>query len=278
MNKTTKGILDIVLFLIVFIVVQLMITYAGAAIWAACYHEKFMATVEAISLGDNAPLLALTTVFSSVITFIIFIRAKWTPVSRTYLASKPWFSLLWVALFALGLIMPLEFFYEKIGIEMDPQYQHLFEGIMKEPWGYVAVGIMAPLVEEVIFRGAILRTLLALLGKKRCWIAILISAALFGLVHGNKAQFVNAMLLGIVLGWMYYRTKSIGPGILLHWMNNSVAYIMVNLIPNSNAQLIDLFGGSEQTVYLAVLFSLCIAIPSLLQMIVRLKPALPIKH
>ena len=43
----------------------------------------------------------------------------------------------------------------------------------------------------------------------------MISAAIFGLAHANVAQFVNALLLGLLLGWMYYRTKSLVPGILL---------------------------------------------------------------
>lgn len=272
-TKIKVGIFDVILYLIVFIVVQLIVTIAGAGIWAAANDMAFVSAFQALGLGENAALLALTTVFSSVISFIIFVKAKWTPIARNYLASKPWFSLMWVALFTLGLIIPLQFIFEKMGVEMDPQYQHLFEGLMKEPWGYVAIGIMAPLVEEVVFRGAILRTLLDMMGKKWHWVAILISAAMFGTVHGNMAQFLNAMLLGMVLGWMYYRTKSIVPGILMHWVNNSVAYILANVVPNSNAQLIELFGGNEQTMYFAVGFSLCIAIPSLFQMVVRLKPA-----
>lgn len=266
-----KGILDVVLYIILFIVIQMIVMYAGAGIWAAVKHVGYMATVQDMATGGNAILLALTSVFSNVITLALFLRIKWTPVTRDYLLSKPWLQLLWVALFTLGAIIPLTFLYEQLGIEMDDSAERLFASLMKEPWGYVAVGILAPLAEEIVFRGAILRTLLDMMSKKNHWVAIMISAAIFGVVHGNMAQFVNALLMGLILGWMYYRTKSLVPGILLHWVNNTMAFILANILPQTNGKLIDLFHGDEKTVYYAVGFSLCIMIPSFIQMVQRLK-------
>lgn len=266
-----KGLTDIVLYIIIFIVVQIVLTYVGAGIWAAVKGEGYQATLLAMGTGNNAILTALTTVFSNVITLIIFLKAKWTPLTRNYLQSKPWLSLLWVALFTLGAIIPLEFVYEQIGVEMDADTERVFASLMKEPWGYVAIGILAPLAEEIVFRGAILRTLLDMVSKKNHWVAIFISAAAFGLIHGNKAQFINALLMGLLLGWMYYRTKSLVPGILMHWVNNTMAYVLNNLMPQSDGKLIDLFHGDEKTVYYAVGFSLCIMIPSFIQMILRLQ-------
>lgn len=265
-----KGVLDVVLYLIIFIVVQIFMTYAGAGIWAAVKGEEYMRVIGAMGSGSNSVLLALTTVFSNLVTLIVFLKAKWTPLTRDYLLSKPWGTLLWVALFTLGTIIPLEFTYEQLGLEMDADYQRVFEGLMREPWGYVAIGILAPLAEEIVFRGAILRTLLGMMSKKNHWVAIMISAALFGAVHGNAAQFVNALLMGLLLGWMYYRTKSLVPGILMHWVNNTMAYVLSNLLPQSDGKLIDLFHGDEKTVYYAVGFSLCILIPSFIQMVLRL--------
>ena len=266
-----KGILDVILYIIVFAVVQIAVLYAGAGIWAAVKHDGYMETVVAVSNGSNAVLLALATVFSNVITLVIFLKTKWTPLTRDYLQSKPWTALLWVALFTLGTIIPLELAYEQLGLEMDANTSKVFESLVKEPWGYVAIGILAPLAEEIVFRGAVHRTLLGMMSKKNHWVAIMISAALFGAAHGNAAQFVNALLMGLLLGWMYYRTKSLVPGILMHWVNNTMAYILTNIAPQSNGNLIDLFHGDEKTVYYAVGFSLCILIPSFIQMISRLQ-------
>ena len=264
-----RGLTDIVLYLIIFIVVQIIVMYAGVGIWAGIKGEGYQATLLAISSGSNPILTALTSAFSNVITLVIFLKTKWTPLTRDYLLSKPWATLLWVALFALGTIIPLEFIYEQIGIEMDENTEQIFASLMKEPWGYVAIGILAPFAEEVVFRGAVLRTLLGLMSNH--WVAIMISAAIFGLVHANVAQFVNALLLGLLLGWMYYRTKSLVPGILLHWVNNTMAYVLSNIMPQSDGKLIDLFHGDEKTMYYAIGFSLCIMIPSFIQLVIRLK-------
>ena len=266
-----RGLTDVVLYLIIFIVVQIIMMYAGAGIWAGIKGEGYQATLLAANTGGNAILTALVSVFSSVITLIIFLKTKWTPLTRGYLLSKPWGTLLWVALFSLGTIIPLSFLYEQLGIEMDENTQQIITSMMKEPWGYVAVGILAPLAEEVVFRGAILRTLLGIMSKKNHWVAIMISAAIFGAVHCNQAQFINALLMGLLLGWMYYRTGSLVPGILLHWVNNTMAYVLANIMPQSDGKLIDLFHGDEKTMYYAVGFSLCIMIPSFIQLIIRLK-------
>ena len=268
-----RGLTDVVLYLIIFIVVQIIMMYAGAGIWAGIKGEGYQATLQSASTGGNAILAALVSAFSSVITLIIFLKTKWTPLTRGYLLSKPWGTLLWVALFSLGTIIPLSFLYEQLGIEMDENTQQIITSMMKEPWGYVAVGILAPLAEEVVFRGAILRTLLGIMSKKNHWVAIMISAAIFGIVHANLAQFINALLMGLLLGWMYYRTGSLVPGILLHWVNNTMAYVLANIMPQSDGKLIDLFHGDEKTMYYAVGFSLCIMIPSFIQMIIRLKKA-----
>ena len=145
---------------------------------------------------------------------------------------------------------------------------------MGEPTGYLAIGILAPLAEELVFRGAVLRTLLRLLGPRRHGLAILVSAVLFGAVHLNLPQFVHATLIGLLLGWMYYRTNSIISGVVFHWINNTVAYIMFNLMPQmADGKLIDLFHGDSRMMWMGLAFSVCILLPSLLQLSIRLKRA-----
>lgn len=85
--------------------------------------------------------------------------------------------------------------------------------------------IMAPIFEEIVFRGIIQKGLINK-GVKP-WKAILISALVFGLVHGNPWQFVGAVLLGSILGLVYYKTKSLLLSILLHAFNNLVSSILI---------------------------------------------------
>ena len=82
----------------------------------------------------------------------------------------------------------------------------------------------------------------------------------------------HAFLVGLLLGWLYYRTDSIVPGIVYHWVNNSIAYVVYNFYPDPQMKLIDLF-GSQRTVAAAVLFSLLILLPALYQLNLRLRKA-----
>lgn len=147
-----------------------------------------------------------------------------------------------------------------------------FKTILSNEYGYFTLCLLAPLVEELVFRGAILRALLGVFSRH--WVAIAVSAAIFAIVHLNPAQMPHAFLMGLLLGWMYYRTGSILPGVALHWVNNTAAYAIYMLMPNAaDSGLSGLFGGDIVRVLLAVGFSLLIFIPSVYQLNLRMKPA-----
>lgn len=85
--------------------------------------------------------------------------------------------------------------------------------------------IMAPIFEEIIFRGIMLKGMTN--NGVEAWKAILISSVLFGLIHGNPWQFVGATLLGCVLGLVYYKTKSLLLPMLLHGFNNLCSAVLI---------------------------------------------------
>jgi membrane protease YdiL (CAAX protease family) len=91
-------------------------------------------------------------------------------------------------------------------------------------------------------------------------------------MHFNPAQMPHAFLIGLLLGWMYWRTGSILPGVAYHWANNTVAYVLYHFYPDPNLKIIDIF-GSQRTVSAAILFSLFILLPALYQLALRLRRA-----
>ena len=101
--------------------------------------------------------------------------------------------------------------------------------------------IMAPVFEEIVFRGIIMKGLLNKGMKPKT--AIIISAVVFGLVHANPWQFVGAVLLGSVLGLVYYKTKSLLLPILLHAFNNLCSSILI--FYNKTESFADTFQVSE---------------------------------
>lgn len=89
--------------------------------------------------------------------------------------------------------------------------------------GVVLAVVVAPLTEELLFRGVILR---GFLGRWKPWSAIATTALLFAGMHINPAQMPVAFLLGLVLGWVYVRTGSLGLCFLGHALNNAAAYFV----------------------------------------------------
>jgi hypothetical protein len=78
--------------------------------------------------------------------------------------------------------------------------------------------ILAPVLEEMLFRGIILRSFLTQYSR---WVAIGGSALLFGLAHMNIYQCAVGLVIGVVNGWLYERTDSLLPCITLHAAYNS---------------------------------------------------------
>ena len=214
---------------------------------------------------DKTPaLLITTTVIVSLAVIILFLWARWTEVSPKWLRTRPWTVLAWSVVAALGTLIPSAWVQEQMP-ELPNLVESEFDMILGNRWGYVTIGLLAPLSEEIVMRGGILKELLKST-KLSPWGAIAISALFFSLIHMNPAQMPYAFVIGLLLGWMYWRTGSILPCMAYHWANNSAAYVIYNIYPDPDIKLIELFKGSEMHVYLAVVFSLLILLPALYQL------------
>lgn len=88
-------------------------------------------------------------------------------------------------------------------------------------WLVVVVCITPALCEELLFRGYFQRTLERTLGMKSLFIAGII----FGLYHMQPLNLISLALLGCMIGYFFYRSKSLLPGIAIHFVNNLVAVL-----------------------------------------------------
>ena len=104
-------------------------------------------------------------------------------------------------------------------IEELEYMDRLFKGVA----GFLALGILAPISEEIGFRGVLLGGLLR--ARVRPWVAIICSAVVFGALHGTEIQLLGTVVFGIISGWLLWRTRSLLPGIIMHITNNSFACI-----------------------------------------------------
>lgn len=118
--------------------------------------------------------------------------------------------------------------------------------------GVLAVVAAAPIAEEVIFRGLIMTRLGEAMPG---WLALVLSAAVFGACHGDPVWFGYAFPLGLFFGFIDMRAGSIWPSILAHVAFNSISQIL-DLVPESEA-------GTEYLIAMGVLLVLAIVLPIL---------------
>ncbi len=166
-------------------------------------------------------------------------KATWSLVSAPYLICSGLAIL--TAGFLVSALMGL--------LDWIPNIMEQSFDILQSGWGGIlAIAIIGPVLEELLFRGAITKALLQQYNPTK---AILISALLFGVFHINPAQILPAFLIGILLAWTYYKTGSLIPCILMHILNNSLAvYLSIKYPETENMD--DLISG---TPYLIIFFS-----------------------
>lgn len=132
-------------------------------------------------------------------------------------------------LLVFGVSALLEFLLAQIGIHQTQGmiYQSVTRASPGE-FGLVllAGAVVAPLVEEIYFRGYVFR---AYLDQKGLGQAFLFSSGLFALVHLDLPALLPIFSVGLLLSFLYYRTGSIVPGIVAHAVNNAAALTLLYL-------------------------------------------------
>ncbi|RAW00652.1 CPBP family intramembrane glutamic endopeptidase [Pseudochryseolinea flava] len=134
----------------------------------------------------------------------------------------------------LGVISPLVDL-----IPMPERVQDFFTGLEAGGiFSFLLVVVAAPVLEELIFRGVILDGLLKRYSPRK---AIILSSALFGIIHLNPWQFVAATILGVFIGWIYFKTNNLLLCIIIHFANNLLAFITMQLMnENKHRSMVDL--------------------------------------
>ena len=111
-----------------------------------------------------------------------------------------------------------------------PDYIHNMSNLMRPETitGFIifiiAVVVVAPIGEEILFRGFLQQFL------EQYWKdstkAVLITSLFFALIHLNPYWIIQIYFLGLILGFLAWRTRSVVPSLILHGLNNSMAIIL----------------------------------------------------
>lgn len=126
------------------------------------------------------------------------------------------------------------------------------------------IAVLPAILEEMVYRGFILQTL----RRYGDGLAILVSAILFGLMHGNILQIPFAFLIGLVMGFMVVQTGNIWMAVALHFTNNAIAVLLDYAILNQSAEqanrlILIVYGGCALIGLLALIPAVLLRSPLL---------------
>ena len=118
-------------------------------------------------------------------------------------------------------------------------------------WAIITAVVFAPVFEEFIFRGVILE---AMLRRYRRSVSVVVTSLLFAIVHFEPSVMFTAFVSGLVLGTVYLHTSSIFSTIILHAINNAIAYSLITLNVDSYSYRDALGAGRTYYIVYAICF------------------------
>ena len=136
-------------------------------------------------------------------------------------------------------------------VALLPETQN--QGIGRGVWACVTAVFTSAVLEEVLCRGLIFETLHKRWGVK---LSILLSSLFFGLIHFDPATAIIAVVAGVIFGVLYVRTSSLYTTIIIHSVNNAMAYALI-CFGVGDVSFCEMIGGG--TIYYA-LYGVAVAI------------------
>lgn len=184
----------------------------------------FEALVES-AIYNSPGAMCLITVLSGVLTIVclyLFFYQRGQKL-RTEAYLLPFHAFYWpmVLLGAVGLCLVVNFAMPLIPIpeEVLTEYAEQSQNLVQGPFIYLLISnvVMAPLIEEILFRGLVLNRLRKVMPV---WAAVVISSVFFGLMHGQILWIIYTSLVGLILGLTAWKMKSALAPMFMHFVFN----------------------------------------------------------
>ena len=226
MKRTIKLIIYYFLYQLLFTVLVMFGALLVEAARSGGDLDVLMSSLKSGALINNSFSTALATLLAALAMLWHLLHFRYIRFSTDFLKKENIPLLLVCIPFVYTLMYLLSWATE--WINLPNLLEETFMDMSHSVVGILSIAFAAPILEECLFRGAIEGHLLSL-WKGKPWAAILVSGLAFGLVHINPAQVLYASLIGLVLGWMRWRSGSIVPGIVAHILNNSISVVCMRL-------------------------------------------------
>jgi len=247
-NTFSLSFWEALFFGVLFVLLQYVIILIAAGIgWPffGSFSVSFFKVIDFFSLPLSNAILTLVNII--IIVLLLRIRKDGVFEFDWFNSLEPiWIigtiiMILGITIVATEIVNIAQFFYP-----MDPSWVDVFDSMRSQPLVFyiLEIVIVAPFIEEFMFRGIIAR---GLNEKYSYAFAIFVSAFMFGVMHLNFWQFVSAFTLGLFLTWLYLYTKSLMLVIFAHGLYNGIPIIFTEVlqisIPGFNEVGTNIYGG-----------------------------------
>lgn len=244
-KKFVEGILVSFGIMILFMMLQMLVGYACAVAAMTAYmiqtgnditHAQY-ALYDIMNTSNFMTMLTVVATFASVIFslpayWIVWGRKK-TAQDRQYFREK----VLKIKPFAMIVLASCGLYYLTILIvavmvvvspEMMDEYTEMMDTALggSQVLAMFAAVILAPINEECIMRGLILKNLQRFFSTP---VVIIIQAVLFGIFHANWVQGIYVLPVGAALGYVAIKCRSVIPSIFMHLFYNTLSFVVVLL-------------------------------------------------
>lgn len=202
---------------------------------------------------DIYSVLAPSLLISDLLVIILLIAIKYCGIKELF-KTVPADVFLFSIVFAICGMYAAEML--SSGFDIPNVLEEQFKAMSKSLSGFLAICIVGPIMEEIMMRRIILKEMQR--ATKSMWWGIIISAALFAIIHVNPIQVIFAMPAGIILGWLYCKTGSLLVPICIHILNNTAAFITMRMDSDSNFTIRSPFGVMLTFILIFVSAGACI--------------------
>lgn len=249
MGRTIKLVLFYFLYQLVFTVLVLAAALCVKVCTTGGDFEQLLGILQSGALASDPTIISLGVLFAALMMLWHLFHFHYINVDGSWLHSKG---------SGLVLLLCIPFVYTAMymfnalcsSIDLPNILEDSFMDMSNNIWGILSMAVAAPILEECLFRGAIEGHLIRT--WKRPWLAVVVSALVFGIIHMNPAQMLFAFLAGLVLGWLYMRTHSVLPGIVGHILNNSMAVVTMRICGTEVESLEEMAGPEIQPYFLLI--------------------------
>lgn len=229
-------------YLLLFLFSQVLVSagYAATAALYAIMNPDMNIDPTELTLACTDQISLISGLFTLLVLAVFFLLRHKNPLRETGFRQTPGRYVC-----AAGAMMPI--LYAAIILILSSLPEAWMESYIEASASLNQTGILmaistvliAPIVEEIIFRGLILSRLHRAMPG---WLAVVISALLFGVCHGQIVWICYAFVLGILFGLIALRSGSVWPSLLAHILFNAIGHFS-SYIPDTDTAALILLGS-----------------------------------